>query len=303
MKESVRHDPITGRYVYVPFKDEVYRIYYEENGHGVPLVCLHTAGSDSRQFRHQLSNPSITESFRVIAFDLPWHGRSNPPDKWWLMEEEYRLDTDFYCGMIMAFCEAVGASNPVVMGSSMGGNICIPLAHRYPDKIRALIALEAAIHSPGWISDVLAHPAVHGGEIAASYTAGEIAPQSPAIGRWDIWWIYASNGPGVFKGDVYFYSVDHDSRAYAAQMVNTPPIYFMTGEYDGACSPEMSKRAADTVHNSAYVQMKAIGHFPMCENAPLFSRYLDPVLTHILNGDKVARGFEWPEVQFEGVAA
>ena len=81
--------------------------------------------------------------FRVIAFDLPWHGRSNPPREWWLMEDEYKLTTDFYCGMVMAFCAAVGAENPVIMGSSMGGNICIPLAHRYPDKIRALVALEA----------------------------------------------------------------------------------------------------------------------------------------------------------------
>ncbi|HIO22844.1 MAG TPA: alpha/beta hydrolase, partial [Nitrospinaceae bacterium] len=33
------------------------RIYVEEAGSGIPLVCLHTAGSDSRQFRHLMTDP------------------------------------------------------------------------------------------------------------------------------------------------------------------------------------------------------------------------------------------------------
>jgi pimeloyl-ACP methyl ester carboxylesterase len=297
MASTKRHDPIVGRYVYVPYDGQEYRIYYEENGSGIPLVCLHTAGTDSREYRHQMADPEISKNFRVIAFDLPWHGRSNPPQEWWLMEEEYKLTTDFYCGMVMAFCEAVGAENPVIMGSSMGGNICIPLAHRYPKDIRALVALEAAIHSPGWIADVLAHPAVHGGEIAGSYTAGEIAPQSPQNERWEIWWFYATGGPGVFKGDVHYYSVDHDSRAIVDSMKDTPPIYFMTGEYDGACHPAMSQKASEAIANSTFLEMKHIGHFPMCENPPLFKRYLDPVLDNILAGNSDVAKFAWPEIK------
>ncbi len=108
----------------------------------------------------------------------------------------------------------------------------------------------------------LAHPAVHGGEIAGSYTAGEIAPQSPDREKWDIWWFYATGGPGVFKGDVYYYSVDHDSRGIVASMTDTPPIYFMTGEYDGACHPAMSKAASEAIANSAFLEMKHIGPFP-----------------------------------------
>ncbi len=75
----------------------------------------------------------------------------------------------------------------------------------------------------------------------AAIPRGEIAPQSPDREKWDIWWFYATGGPGVFKGDVYYYSVDHDSRGIVASMTDTPPIYFMTGEYDGACHPAMSK--------------------------------------------------------------
>ena len=52
-----------------------HRIYLEEAGQGIPLLCLHTAGADSRQFRHVLNDPRSPSRFRVIAFDLPYHGR------------------------------------------------------------------------------------------------------------------------------------------------------------------------------------------------------------------------------------
>ena len=47
-------EPITGKYIWVPFDGEEYRIFFEEAGEGIPMVCLHTAGTDSREWRHQL---------------------------------------------------------------------------------------------------------------------------------------------------------------------------------------------------------------------------------------------------------
>lgn len=72
-------EPITGRYVQVDINGAMHRIFYEEAGQGTPLICLHTAGADSRQWRHLLNDPEVTSKFRVLAFDLPYHGRSTPP--------------------------------------------------------------------------------------------------------------------------------------------------------------------------------------------------------------------------------
>jgi len=44
-----RIEPIVGRYVSVPFEGVEYRVFYEEAGQGIPLICLHTAGTDSRE--------------------------------------------------------------------------------------------------------------------------------------------------------------------------------------------------------------------------------------------------------------
>ena len=77
-------EPIVGRYINIDIAGGRHRIFFEEAGTGIPLLCLHTAGADSRQYRHLMTDEAITTRFRVIAFDMPYHGRSNPPDGWWL---------------------------------------------------------------------------------------------------------------------------------------------------------------------------------------------------------------------------
>ena len=55
-KSSIEFEDIIGRYLNISVADENYRIYVEEAGKGIPLLCLHTAGSDGRQFRHILND-------------------------------------------------------------------------------------------------------------------------------------------------------------------------------------------------------------------------------------------------------
>ena len=86
-------EKIHGKYLSLKVNNQINRIFFEENGNGIPLICLHTAGSDSRQFRHLLNNKEITSKYRVIAFDLPWHGKSDPPANH--LENEYKLTTKY----------------------------------------------------------------------------------------------------------------------------------------------------------------------------------------------------------------
>ena len=43
---------MTGRYLRTDIEGVAHRLYFEEAGSGIPLVCLHTAGADNRQYRH-----------------------------------------------------------------------------------------------------------------------------------------------------------------------------------------------------------------------------------------------------------
>ncbi len=274
-------EPIVGRYVRIAIADRDHRVYFEEAGAGIPLLCLHTAGADARQFQHLMLDEAVTEHFRVIAFDMPWHGKSSPPSGY--HDEEYRLTTALYTETIRAFCRVLDLDRPVVMGCSMGGRIVLHLAHAYPDEFRAVIGLEAADNQTPWYDTSWLHrPDVHGGEVCAALISGLIAPQSPDEHRWETLWGYLQSGPGVFKGDLHFYREDSDYRDRVRQIdAGRCPVFLLTGEYDFSCEPDDTLRTARAIEGSECEIMDSLGHFPMSENPDQFRRYILPVLDRI----------------------
>ena len=274
-------EPIVGRYANVAIEGRLHRLYFEEAGRGIPLVCLHTAGADARQFRHMMNDPAITGHFRVLAFDLPWHGKSSPPDGF--QNEDYRLTTDSYVAAIRTFCGALALDRPVVLGCSIGGRIVLSLAIRHAAEFRALIGLEsAAVQAPWYDTDWLHRSDVHGGEVCAGLVSGLIAPQSPEVSRWETLWHYMQGGPGVFKGDLHFYRAEPDLSAELAKIdTRICPLYLLTGEYDFSCTPEDTMRTAERIAGAEVTVMREVGHFPMSENPAQFRRYVLPVLEKI----------------------
>lgn len=275
-------EPIVGRYLTLVLDDRPHRVYFEEAGQGIPLVCLHTAGADGRQFRHLMNDEAITKDWRVIAFDMPWHGKSLPPAGW--QDEEYKLTTRGYVELIMTFIRTLRLERPVALGCSIGGKIVLELARLHAKSFRALIGLESADYQAPWYDDTgwLHRPDVHGGEVCGALMSGLIAPQSPEETRWDTLWMYMQGGPGVFKGDLFFYRADGDFRDRVAQIDTSGcPLYLLTGEYDFSCTPEDTLRTAAKIKDARVTVMKEIGHFPMSENPAKFRTYILPVLDEI----------------------
>ena len=277
---SPRFDAIIGRYLNLELLGQPHRLYVEEAGQGIPLLCLHTAGSDARQYRGVLNDPHITNDYRVIAFDMPWHGKSSPPPGW--QETEYRLTSRDYVRMIIEIADALDLAKPVVVGCSIGGRIVLHLAHEHPDRFRALIGLESAAHvAPYYDVSWLHRPDVHGGEVSAGVVSGLIAPTAPVAERWETLWHYMQSGPGVFKGDLYFYKIDGDIRD-RVDLIDTRrcPLFLLTGEYDYSCTAEGTLDVARRTGAEVTI-MPRLGHFPMSEDPVRFIAHLLPVLARI----------------------
>lgn len=274
-------ESIIGRYAHVEIAGREHRVYFEEAGAGIPLLCLHTAGADARQFQHLLRDERVTEHFRVIAFDMPWHGKSSPPSGY--QDEDYRLTTDLYTETVRSFCGALSLDRPVIMGCSMGGRIVLHLAHAFPDEFRAVIGLEAADHQTPWYDTSWLHrPDVHGGEVCAALISGLVAPQSPDAHRWETLWGYLQSGPGVFKGDLHFYREDSDYRDRVKDIDTAEcPVFLLTGAYDFSCEPSDTLRTAEAIKGAHVEIMDDMGHFPMAENPDKFRQYILPVLDRI----------------------
>jgi len=95
-------------------------------------------------------------------------------------------------------------------------------------------------------------------------------------------WSYMQSGPGVFKGDLYFYRVDGDLRGRVGNIDTTIcPLYLLTGEYDFSCTPEDTLRTAQSIPGAQVTIMEKLGHFPMSENPAQFRKYIAPVLEKI----------------------
>ncbi len=274
-------EPIVGRYLKLDLLGRPHRLYVEEAGQGIPLLCLHTAGSDTRQFRGLLNDAAVTRNYRVIAFDFPWHGKSSPPAGW--QDEEYRLTARGYVDMILGVADALELEKPVAMGCSIGGRVVLHLALEHPERFRALIGLQSAAHTePYYDVSWLHRPDVDGGMVSAGVVSGLVGPESPPADRWETLWHYMQSGPGVFKGDLYFYKVDGDIRdRLGAIDTRRCPLYLLTGEYDYSAPPEATMEIARRVPGCEVTIMKGLGHFPMSEHPEKFMSYLRPVLDRI----------------------
>ncbi|MEM7188376.1 MAG: alpha/beta hydrolase [Pseudomonadota bacterium] len=274
-------EPIIGRYARMDIHGRPHRLYFEEAGNGIPLLCLHTAGSDGRQFRALLNDPDVTARFRVIVFDMPWHGKSSPPAGF--QDEEYLLTTDNYVDLVVTLARELGLDRPALLGCSIGGRVVLELAKRHPDLFRAVIGLQSSAFVQRYFPlDGLHKPNIHGGEMCAAYCWGLVGPSAPLEHRWETLWHYMQGGPGVFKGDLHFYSLDGDVSDRLSEIDTARcPVYMLTGEYDHSCTPDASRETAARIDGAELTIMDGLGHFPMSEDPDRFKGYLMPVLEKI----------------------
>jgi pimeloyl-ACP methyl ester carboxylesterase len=116
-----------------------YEMYYEDQGHGDPLVLVHGGCGSSAAFAGYM--PVYTLHYRVIARDRKGHGRSTgmaefPPD--FLRRDALHL-ADFIDGL--------GLKQVRFFGHSDGGSIGLHLAIERPDLVRSMVLLAAHSHA------------------------------------------------------------------------------------------------------------------------------------------------------------
>lgn len=276
-------DAPVGRYVHLDIDGHDHRIYFEEAGSGIPVLMQHTAGAHSAQWRHLFEIPEITERFRLIAYDLPCHGKSLPPvaRDWW--DEQYLLKGDFLRSVPLKLSEALDLDRPVFMGCSVGGLLALDLAHKHAPHFRAVISVEGALKIGGSFDDFqeLWHPQVNN-EYKARVMDGVMSPTSPKPYRKETSFVYACGWPPVFLGDLFYYVEEYDLTDQAGEIdTDKLGVHIMSGEYDYSGTAELGRAAHEAIPGSTWVEMKEVGHFPMSENPATFIKYLKPILDQI----------------------
>lgn len=265
---------IVGRYARLRLAgDRAGEVFFEAAGDGPPVVFLHTAGADARQFGALLSDVALAERWRLLAFDCPFHGRSLPPLDW--DGGAYSLEGRRYADWVCAFLETVVGGPAILVGCSMGAAMALTVAAERPDLLRGVIALEAPLRSPGRRNPFLAHAAVSGGLHNSAYVRGLMSPTSPEGWRRRAAWIYAQGGPGIYAGDLAFYSDEFDGTQVAPRIdARNLPVRLLTGTYDYSATVADGAALAALMPGSVFAEMPGLGHFPMSENPDLFRPHL-----------------------------
>ncbi|MBB3914581.1 MULTISPECIES: alpha/beta fold hydrolase [Rhizobium] len=278
----VRRDITTvlGRYQPVSIEGTVYDIYFEETGTGVPVLFLHTAGADSRQFLAQLADTGLAESYRLMAVDLPFHGRSMPPASW--DGAPYKLTADLYQAWCRAILERVVGEKAIVAGGSMGAAMALVLAAESPEHLLGIIGIEPPFRSKGRRNPYQHNVNVHGSLHNSAYVRGIMSPMSPGSERRRASWIYSQGAPGIYPGDLAFYSDEFDGAVTAPKIdASRTPTVLLSGDYDYSATPADGAKLADLIPGSLHLTMPGLGHFPMCEHPDYFRPYLMRALEFI----------------------
>jgi len=109
---------------------------YTQAGTGTPpMVFLHGWAGDHTVFMRQFAH--FSQTHRSIVVDLRGHGQSDKP------EQNYTLAG--FAEDIAWLCYHLDVTKPVIVGHSMGGNIALELAARYPDLPAAILLLDTVI--------------------------------------------------------------------------------------------------------------------------------------------------------------
>lgn len=104
-------------------------VHHWITGHGPFLLAVHQSAQSSEEYAAVA--PLLGESFRVIAIDLPGHGRSDTPDHEPTMDE--------YIEATMAVLDDLGIRRTHVVGHHGGCDVALGLSVKQPERVDKVV--------------------------------------------------------------------------------------------------------------------------------------------------------------------
>ena len=109
------------------------RLHYQDRGEGSPVILIHGLRGSAYDFEVSVT-PSLARRFRVLAFDRPGHGYSDP-----VADDEHSLFLE--AGRLHAAATALNLERPLLVGYSLGAAVALAYADAYPDDLAGVVTI------------------------------------------------------------------------------------------------------------------------------------------------------------------
>lgn len=97
------------------------------------LVLLHGVASNHTRWSEFLQKTSLTEHWNTLRIDLRGHAQS-------LFRG--RITMERWCDDLNEMMHAEGSEKNIIVGHSMGANLAMHFAHRYPQRVMGLVLID-----------------------------------------------------------------------------------------------------------------------------------------------------------------
>jgi pimeloyl-ACP methyl ester carboxylesterase len=265
-------------------------VHYKQYGTGEPyIILLHGFGASTFTWREVIE--PLSQYGTVIAYDHPGSGLTDRPWKMtWDGLDPYGVDGQVQ--MLLKLMDAKGIQKAILIGNSAGGAIATYAAWQYPDRVQALVEVDAAIYQQGnfipfWLNWVLYTP-----------EAERIGPLlMRSIQKWGVdflhsaWYDQAKITDAVLAGyEKPLHAPDWDKGLFELLRAPRPasiiphireisiPSLVISGNSDKIVPIKFSIQLADELPNTSLVVIPQCGHLPMEEQPQLFLETVIPFI-------------------------
>ena len=240
-------------------------LWTRDEGSGPAVVFLHGFSFDHRQWAPQIEH--FRKSHRCIAYDLRGFGRSAPPNG----PYDHVLD-------LHAMIESLDLEAPVIVGLSLGANIAMSYAARYPQAISKLVLASSGLPGFEWQEErppeaAKAYADVHGAEATKAFWLNH--PLFASLQDYP-------EAAAAVADMVADYSGWHWENA-DPRVVNPPgqdpdavtvPTLVMRGGRDARGYRDIAAVLADNIRNASLATFDEAGHMLNLELPDRFNRVL-----------------------------
>jgi 3-oxoadipate enol-lactonase len=256
---------------------------YQVWGHGSTTVFLLHGMYGAKEYWRPEAEQLVALGYRVVAWDAPGYGTSPAP-----LPSPYSLNV--LADEAARLIRATGTDTNVLMGQSMGGQLCFRIFARIPELISAVVIC-ATIGYFGNKTPEERATFVREREEAAKITdptarkalvdqmlaPGASGPDVDLVRE-----ITATTPAATTAAAVAAVQSADEAESVSAITGVTVPALIVAGAVDNVGSPPAMKRVAEMMPNATFVAIAGCGHYPWAENPISFNEKLLPFLANVV---------------------